>query len=146
MEKFNVFSPESPLSEVQIDCLADFLVSGLAEYGDPKCDVIKCLTYAMEGTKGPGGLVITAGNFPDLEAALVVNHTGMSGYIPEHILVYFVVSQKRRGKGLGQRMLEFLLTKLEGGIALHVEPGNPAIRLYEKLGFANKYLEMRRAR
>jgi GNAT superfamily N-acetyltransferase len=146
MEKFTIFSPESPLSEVQVDCLADFLVSGLAEYGDPKTEVIKCLNFAMEGTKGPGGLVITLGEFSDLKAALVVNHTGMSGYIPEHILVYFVVSQTRRGKGLGQRMLEYLMTKLEGGIALHVEPGNPAIRLYEKLGFVNNYLEMRRSR
>ena len=31
----------------------------------------------------------------------------------------------------------------KGGIALHVEPNNPARFLYEKLGFTNKYLEMR---
>ena len=31
----------------------------------------------------------------------------------------------------------------EGAIALHVEPNNPAKGLYEKLGFTNKYLEMR---
>ena len=30
-----------------------------------------------------------------------------------------------------------------GDIALHVEPDNPAKILYEKLGFTNKYLEMR---
>ncbi|HAB28956.1 MAG TPA: GNAT family N-acetyltransferase, partial [Xanthomarina gelatinilytica] len=31
----------------------------------------------------------------------------------------------------------------EGDVALHVEPNNPAIKLYESLGFTNKYLEMR---
>jgi ribosomal-protein-alanine N-acetyltransferase len=31
----------------------------------------------------------------------------------------------------------------DGNIALHVEPNNPAKILYEKLGFTNKYLEMR---
>jgi ribosomal protein S18 acetylase RimI-like enzyme len=31
----------------------------------------------------------------------------------------------------------------DGDIALHVEPDNPARILYEKLGFTNKYLEMR---
>ena len=31
----------------------------------------------------------------------------------------------------------------EGNIALHVEPDNPAKFLYEKIGFVNKYLEMR---
>lgn len=33
-----------------------------------------------------------------------------------------------------------------GGIALHVEPDNPARYLYEKLGFTHKYLEMRLTR
>ena len=31
----------------------------------------------------------------------------------------------------------------KGDIALHVEKDNPAKYLYEKLGFTNKYLEMR---
>jgi ribosomal protein S18 acetylase RimI-like enzyme len=146
MKDFKVFSPQNPLSESQKEALADFLVKELGNFGDPKKDVMKCLDYAMERQKGPGGLVIVAGDFSELDAALVINHTGMSGYIPEHILVYFAVSENLRGKGLGKRMLEFLLTKIEGGIALHVEPNNPAIHLYQKLGFSNKYLEMRLAR
>ncbi len=146
MQEFKIFSPQHPLSEIQKEDLTDFLVKELGEFGDPKKDVMKCLDYAMEIQKGPGGLVIVLGDFPDLDAALVINHTGMSGYIPEHILVYFAVSENLRGKGLGKSMLEFLLTKIEGGIALHVEPGNPAIKLYENLGFSNKYLEMRLTR
>jgi hypothetical protein len=31
----------------------------------------------------------------------------------------------------------------KGDIALHVEPNNPAIFLYNKMGFENKYSEMR---
>jgi ribosomal protein S18 acetylase RimI-like enzyme len=30
-----------------------------------------------------------------------------------------------------------------GSIALHVEHENPALHLYKKVGFTNKYLEMR---
>ena len=35
------------------------------------------------------------------------------------------------------------IESVEGNIALHVEPNNTALHLYEKLGFENKYLEMR---
>ena len=146
MKELKIFSPQHPLSEIQKGDLADFLVKELGEFGDPKKDVMKCLDYAMEIQKGPGGLVIVLGDFPVLDAALVINHTGMSGYIPEHILVYFAVSENLRGKGIGKSMLEFLLSKIEGGIALHVEPENPAIKLYQELGFSNKYLEMRLTR
>jgi ribosomal protein S18 acetylase RimI-like enzyme len=35
------------------------------------------------------------------------------------------------------------MANTSGGVALHVEPDNPAKKLYERLGFTNKYLEMR---
>ncbi len=39
--------------------------------------------------------------------------------------------------------IEKAIETADGNIALHVEPDNPARYLYEKLGFTNKYLEMR---
>ena len=39
--------------------------------------------------------------------------------------------------------MQHAIDNAQGNIALHVEPDNPAIKLYEKLGFTNKYLEMR---
>jgi ribosomal protein S18 acetylase RimI-like enzyme len=35
------------------------------------------------------------------------------------------------------------LSLAQGDIALHVEKDNPAIGLYEKIGFTTPYLEMR---
>ncbi|MDN3709622.1 hypothetical protein QW060_21910 [Myroides ceti] len=40
-------------------------------------------------------------------------------------------------------LMQNAIESSEGNIALHVEPDNPARKLYEKLGFTNKYLEMR---
>lgn len=75
--------------------------------------------------------------------AVVVNQTGMSGYIPENILVYIAVDASVRGQGIGGKLMEQVLKFAKGDIALHVEPDNPAKKLYERIGFTNKYLEMR---
>ena len=75
--------------------------------------------------------------------AVIINFTGMKGYIPENILVYIASHQDYRGMGIGKKLMEMALENTEGNIALHVEPDNPAKKLYEKMGFTNKYLEMR---
>ncbi|MFN2431167.1 MAG: GNAT family N-acetyltransferase, partial [Cryomorphaceae bacterium] len=46
-------------------------------------------------------------------------------------------------QGVGKELMKRIIDHTDGGIALHVEPENPAKFLYEKFGFTNKYLEMR---
>jgi ribosomal protein S18 acetylase RimI-like enzyme len=70
----------------------------------------------------------------------------MSGYIPENILVYIATHKDYRGKGIGSDLMKQAMKVSKGSIALHVEPDNPAVGLYEKVGFENKYLEMRLTR
>ena len=79
----------------------------------------------------------------EIGGAVIVNETGMSEYIPENILVYIAVDKVHRGKGVGKELMQTAMNRAKGSIALHVEPDNPAKFLYEKLGFTNKYLEMR---
>jgi ribosomal protein S18 acetylase RimI-like enzyme len=58
----------------------------------------------------------------------------------------------RRGRGIGSALMRALLQHAEGAglpVSLHVEPFNPALRLYERLGFSRIetrgiYLFMRR--
>ncbi|RKD13753.1 GNAT family acetyltransferase [Pelobium manganitolerans] len=119
--------------------IAAFLETQLGVYGDNKVDILKCLDYVFE----KGGLVILAEEGGYLAGAAVLNETGMQSYIPENILVYIAVHENQRGKGLGTQLMQKCLELAEGSIALHVEADNPAKKLYEKLGFTNKYLEMR---
>jgi ribosomal-protein-alanine N-acetyltransferase len=126
------------------DEIASFLFQHLDQYGDPKADIMKCLDYALasESHKG-GGFVVLAREENNVVGAVVLNETGMSGYIPEYILVYIAVDNSQRGKGIGKKLMQSAIDNSSGDIALHVEPDNPAKKLYESLGFTNKYLEMR---
>jgi ribosomal-protein-alanine N-acetyltransferase len=123
--------------------VADFLYEHLDEFGDPHEDIMRCLDYALDKAVDKGGFVVLARENDQIVGAAVMNKTGMSGYIPENILVYIAVDASQRGKGVGRKIMGTAINMANGGIALHVEPDNPARRLYEKLGFTHKYLEMR---
>jgi ribosomal-protein-alanine N-acetyltransferase len=123
--------------------IADFLVEHLDKYGDTKADILKCLDYALSNYPHQGGFVLLARDEKEIAGAVVMNQTGMEGYIPENILVYIAVNRNYRGQGLGKELMQRAIGLAKGNIALHVEPDNPAIKLYEKLGFTHKYLEMR---
>lgn len=123
--------------------VADFLFTHLDQYGDSKEDIMKCLDYALSSFGHQGGFVIIGRENGAIKGAVVVNQTGMSGYIPDNILVYIAVHADQRGKGVGKELMKRAINMAKGDIALHVEPENPARYLYEKLGFTNKYLEMR---
>ncbi|SFB55207.1 GNAT family N-acetyltransferase [Algoriphagus aquimarinus] len=123
--------------------IADFLFLHLGQYGDPKEDIMKCLDYALDQSMHAGGFVVMARENGKILGALIMNKTGMSGYIPENILVYIAVDADQRGKGIGGKIMEMAIKMANGSIALHVEPENPAKKLYERIGFTNKYLEMR---
>lgn len=123
--------------------IANFLFEHLDQYGDKKEDIMKCLDYALSNFPHQGGFVLLAREDGEIVGAVVMNQTGMEGYIPENILVYIAVNSNQRGKGIGKTLMEKAISLAKGNIALHVEPDNPAKHLYEKLGFTNKYLEMR---
>lgn len=121
--------------------IATFLHKHLEQYGDEIADIKKCMDYVMNPEKG-GNIIVGLDN-DSIVGATILNNTGMAGYIPENILVYIAVDNSQRGKGYGKQLMQHAIAETPGNIALHVEPDNPAKHLYEKLGFTNKYLEMR---
>ena len=123
--------------------IAGFLYEHLDEYGDEKKHILSCISYAYGDNPGQDGFILVAHEDGRVVGAVIINHTNMAGFIPEHILVYIAVHEDARGQGLGKQLMEQIIDTTEGDIALHVEPDNPAKYLYEKYGFTNKYLEMR---
>lgn len=140
--KYLFINPETGEHEVYNNQkIANFLEVHLDEFGDKNQHILKAIEYSLDSKRG--GFVVLGLDGQQIFGAVVVNETGMGGYIPENILVYIAVDSAYRGKGLGKGLMQEALKNAKGAVALHVEPNNPAKILYEKLGFTNKYLEMR---
>lgn len=123
--------------------IIDFLNEHLDEFGDPRADIEKAVNYALKEGESFGGFLLTATKDEQLIGSVVVNRTGMNGYIPDNILVYIATHRNFRGQGIGKQLMKLALETARGDVALHLEPNNPARFLYEHIGFTNKYLEMR---
>jgi len=141
--KITVFNPTNKPTGLEKKKVVDFLFEHLQEYGDPKAHIEGAIDYAVKERISFGGFVIAAFIENEIVGAVIVNQTGMSGYIPENILVYIATHQEHRGKGIGKKLMEDTMRLTSGDIALHVEKNNPAIKLYEKIGFTMPYMEMR---
>ena len=143
MSEIKVFNAVNRPSEIEKKEIVNFLHTHLGEYGDDKLDIKKAINYAIKQFVSFGGFVALIMEGDEILGASVVNATGMSGYIPENILVYIATHENHRGEGLGKKLMETIICHAKGDIALHVEENNPAIKLYEKFSFTNPYLEMR---
>ena len=129
--------------EFEKDKMIDFLFDNLQQYGDPKDAIKKAIDYSLQTFTSFGGFTMVMKKDDQVKGVVVINKTGMTGYIPENILVYIAVDQNSRGEGLGGKLMKAVIAATEGDIVLHVEANNPAKKLYERLGFTNPYLEMR---
>jgi GNAT superfamily N-acetyltransferase len=125
------------------DTLIRFFHETMQPYHDSREDVAKALDYALVPEKGQGGFVMLSHQGETLLGALCMLKTGMGGYVPENLLLFVTVAPEHRGRGVGKRLIEHCLAETDGDVKLHVEFDNPAKRLYERLGFATKYAEMR---
>ncbi len=143
MIQIKVYTPSDKPSLQEKEDLVEFLFDNLQEYGDPKSDINKSVSYALKETTSFGGFILVSFLENEISGVVVVNQTGMKDYIPENILVYIATDKNQRGKGIGKSLMQKAIDYAEGSIALHVEPENPARFLYEKVGFSSKYIEMR---
>jgi GNAT superfamily N-acetyltransferase len=137
---------ESLDASIGTEKAVSFLHQHLEQYGDSKDSIRRAIDYAFSQEEGKGGFLLVATKRGELAGVVVMNDTGMKGYIPEHILVYIAVERKTRGTGIGRRLLKRVKELCTGDIALHVEENNPARFLYRRLGFKTKYREMRLVR
>ena len=123
--------------------LIDFFHETMKPYEDTREDINSALDYMFSQAKYAGGYLMLAELGGKLAGAVLMLHTGMSGYVPEDILLFISVDPKLRGQGVGGRLMEHCWAVSEGDIKLHVDFDNPARQLYERMGMEHVYAEMR---
>lgn len=128
---------------LSMDALTEYLNINMVPYEDQPHDVQEGLRYALSLNDGPGGFIVIAEKEQEVLGCTVTLFTGMKGYVPENIILFACVHPNHRGQGLGRKLFEKTMERCDGDIKLHVEYDNPAKKLYERLGFQNKYAEMR---
>ncbi len=143
MHEITIFDVVNKPSELEKKDVVNFLYDHLEQYGDAKKDIQKAIDYSTKEFVSFGGFTMLIKENDKIKGAVVMNRTGMGGYIPENILVYIAIHNGHRGEGLGKELMTKAIEYAQGDVALHVEANNPAKYLYEKLGFTNPYLEMR---
>jgi len=141
--KIEILNSIDTLTTLEKNEIINFLYEHLDEYGDTWEDIERAVEYTLSSNHAFGGFILINWDNRKITGILVMNKTGMKGYIPENVLVYIAVHKDYRGKGVGKELMKKAIKTSKGNIALHVEPDNPAILLYKKVGFINPYLEMR---
>lgn len=125
------------------ETLAQFFHQKMQPYHDELEDVDRGIGHAFGEDTGQGGFILVGALQGRLVGGVTVLKTGMKGYIPENLLLFIGVDPEMRNRGIGRRLLERAQAECAGPMKLHVEPENPALRLYERAGFKRKYVEMR---
>ena len=123
--------------------LARFLHQSLKPYEDTLEEIQCALERVLLTKSGHGGFVLLAVQDEAIHGAVVIHFTPWSGYVPENLLLYVAVDPEFRGCGMGRKLIRQAISSCVGDVKLHVEHDNPAMRLYERLGFSSKYAEMR---
>ncbi len=141
MFKYNLYDAFSKISPYDRHRVVKFLYDNQGDCAIEKTDIISAIEYSMKDRPSFGGYVVTVEKEDQIVAATVVNKTGMTGYGPENILVYFGTQQDSTYE-VNRKMLDKTITVAKGDIAFLVTPDNPWKNIFRKLGFESKLLEM----
>lgn len=136
---YDAFSGMSPMEKSQV---IQFLTE--QEGGSERNSIREAVEYAMKLKPSFGGFVLVARQKQQIVGVIVANRTGMEAYNPKNIFVFVTVSPTfRKQEAFVRQLIDQGIKYADGDIAMHVKSDNPALAIYQKLGFRAQYLELR---
>ncbi len=141
-QQFKVYDAFSGMNLMEKNKVIRFLTEH--EDDNFREDIEEAVEYAVKLKPSFGGFVLTVLRNEQIIGAVVANRTGMGSYNPNHIFVFVTLHRSYRSdKKLAKCLLEKAIMHAKGDIAMHVKPDNPALKLYQEIGFESQYLELR---
>jgi hypothetical protein len=140
--RFNIYDAFSGMNSMEKNRIIRFLNTFEGE--NKRENIAEAVEYAVKMKPSFGGFVITAERESQIIGAIVANRTGMGSYNPNHILVFVTLHQDyQKDEELIKSLIKKAIRHAKGDVAMHVKPDNPALQLYEQIGFKAQYLELR---
>jgi DNA-binding MarR family transcriptional regulator/ribosomal protein S18 acetylase RimI-like enzyme len=127
----------------ELESFASFIYENMKPFNDTFEMTKQGIVDSLTGKPSNGGFIVIGKVGSNISGAVVMLATGMKNYIPEYCLLFAAVDKNYRNYCIGQQLIEEAVNFSTGDIYLHVEYDNRAKRLYERMGFENKYAEMR---
>lgn len=142
MIKQTLYDPFTKMTFAEKTAIARFLQKNQENSTIDIPQIQSALDAAVKEIPSFGGFVLTVQDEDNILATVVVNHTGMDGFGPAHILTHFATHKEHRNVGIGRKLLTNAIAKLKGSVSLHLENNHPEKALLLELGFTEKYVEM----
>ncbi len=141
---YKLFTPFDPVTKVQVAGIAEFVQSNLPLENIDRKAVEGAIRYAMSHDHYAGGFILVMyTQDSQLASVAIVNKTGMNGYFPASILVYYAADEKLKTEGLDERMIKYVLKICEGDVLINLEGQEKFSHLYTEAGFDSKPLILR---
>jgi len=139
----NIYNSIDVVTTLEKKEIIDFLHNNLNCYDEKWGAIQNAVEYALNPNPAFGGFILYVKYENRMVGVLVMNKTRMRGYMPENHLVYLVVHDLYKDRGIEKLLLEKATLISKGNISIHVKPEDPARKLLENYGFDNIYIEMR---
>lgn len=143
MKKQELYTPYTGLTILEKSMLINFLEANTENGHFSKSEIAEAVECAVKERASLGGFILSLKEENELLGVIVVNATGMENRNPKHRLSLFAVARSHRHNGIAKSLLERAVQQVGNDLAIQLEPGNGEVAFFEKLGFKEKYVEMR---
>ena len=98
-----------------------------------KSTITHLMDYALKEISSFGGFVVTEENEVEILGAMVVNNTGMEGYMPNNLIVASAFLQSPGKEGSKKRILQKIMHATRGDAALFIKNTHHQENIFNEL-------------